>query len=149
MLVKFIRKPSEPVKLYLSHMQSKVNGNQPLDWLTDIWLMAPAHGAAKSTWVITNKQKNQCSEAASMTVRLTIAGDNQAQGRKKKTLAGSHYFYTEESIPRTNFHAHLSLFACTLHAQLRPLHPCNIICEKKNFKKIWPLVMGGVWLLQG
>ena len=79
-----------------------------------------------------------------MTVRLTIAGDNQAQGRKKKTLAGSHYFYTEESIPRTNFHAHLSLFACTLHAQLRPLHPCNIICEKKNFKKIWPLVMSGV-----
>ena len=53
-----------------------------------------------------------------MTVRLTIAGDNQAQGRKKKTLAGSHYFYTEESIPRTNFHAHLSLFACTLHACL-------------------------------
>ena len=78
-----------------------------------------------------------------MTVRLTIAADNQAQGRKKKTLAGSHYFYTEESIPRTNFHAHLSLFACTLHAQLRPLHPCNIICEKKTLKKFGPLLWVG------
>ena len=50
-----------------------------------------------------NKQKNQqCSEGASMTALCMRGGDKQAQSRKKR-LADSNYFYTEESIPCMNF----------------------------------------------
>ena len=35
--------------------------------------------------------------------------------KKKDTLADSNYFYTKESIPCTNFRAHVTPFVCTLH----------------------------------
>ena len=35
-------------------------------------------------------------------------------------LADSNYFYSEESIPCTNFHLYITLFACTFRARLRP-----------------------------
>ena len=53
MLVQFICKPSKPVQWYFSHLQSKINENQPLDWLRDMnygW-------ATKSASSKTNKQK--------------------------------------------------------------------------------------------
>ena len=39
MLVSYICKPSRPVRRYFSHLQSKINENQPLDLLKDVWFM--------------------------------------------------------------------------------------------------------------
>ena len=53
-----------------------------------------------------------------MTIQQTRGKGNQVQRRKnekKKTLADSNYFYTEESIPCTSFYVHVTVFACTLH----------------------------------
>ena len=36
----YIHKPSRPIQWQFFHLQSWVNGNQPLDWLGDIWFWA-------------------------------------------------------------------------------------------------------------
>ena len=47
-----------------------------------------------------------------------ITRRGEAQSRKEiQTLADSNYFYTEESIPCTNFCVCIMLFAFMLHTQ--------------------------------
>ena len=54
-----------------------------------------------------------------MTSWRTRGRDNQAQGRRKKTLADSNYFYIAESVMRTNFCACVMPLVYALHAQLQ------------------------------
>ena len=113
----YIHKPSRPIQWQFSHLQSWVNGNQPLDWLGDIWFWA-----GYKIVLCKNKQTKRSthhSKVASMTSWWTRGRDNQAQGRRKKTLADSNYFYIAESVMRTNFCACVMPLVYALHAQLQ------------------------------
>ena len=79
-----ILKPSGPVQQYFFHLWSKMNGNQLLDWLRDIWFM----GGLQISFC-KNKQTNkqtkksvQPNEVGNMTTWWTREAGNQAQGRK-------------------------------------------------------------------
>ena len=111
-----ILKPSGPVQQYFFHLWSKMNGNQLLDWLRDIWFMDGLQiSFCKNKQ--TNKQKNQCSPMRLETWQHDEQEKQATKRRAEKYIGRLKYFYIEESIPCTNFRARITPFVCMLHAR--------------------------------
>ena len=85
MLGWFIHKLSRPVQWYFSRLQIKMNGNQPFDWLGDVWI----YGWPTNTASVGEKKLAKCSEGASMKTWWTRGG-NQAQSKKKTSLDSNY-----------------------------------------------------------
>ena len=56
--IRLVHKPRGPVQWYSSRLRSKISGNQPLDWLWDIWFMAELQNR-----LLKKQTKNQRSAA--------------------------------------------------------------------------------------
>ena len=76
--------------------------------------------ATKSGSVKTNKKTSATQRGSKHDNTTTRGVGNQAQGRKKRTLTDSNYFYIEESIPCMKICARVTSFACTLHTRSKP-----------------------------
>ena len=111
MLVKFMRKPSKNiVQWYFSCLQSKMNKNQPLNWLRDVCFMAGLRN-----W-LAQKQKNQRIAAMEWTWQHNEQKRRQPNGRFKLFLHKEINTLHEYSCTPNSVFVHVTCSVLTVHA---------------------------------
>ena len=133
--------------MIFSRLQSKMNGNQPLDWLRYVWFMA-----GLQNWLLWKQTKISAerSEVASMTTWWTRGGGNQAQDRKKRrTHWQIQIIFTQINQYRAQIFVHVWCRLCA-----RYVHSCNCACnlwgpdnQGHNFGKILEKYLWRIWAL--
>ena len=89
-----------------------MTGNQPLDWLRDVWFMAGLQ--TKTAFIKTNKKSAQRSKGTGMTTMNKTRRQPSTGQKERQTYWPIEIIFTQESIPCTNSCVCIMLFACTL-----------------------------------